>query len=90
MPEGLRLPLLLSTVAGLSVPEIERVLNLNEVAVRQRLSRARRMFQSLYAYESGEQVLNQEVEPRQAQTGLSASRRIGAHSLQGASMEAGS
>jgi RNA polymerase sigma-70 factor (ECF subfamily) len=90
MPEGLRLPLLLSTVAGLSVSEIGRVLNLGEVAVRQQLSRARRMFQTLYAYESGEQVLNQETPQRHPQTGLSASRRIGAHSLQGASMEAGS
>jgi RNA polymerase sigma-70 factor (ECF subfamily) len=90
MPESLRLPLLLSIVAGLSVSEIGRVLDLGEVAVRQRLSRARRMFQTLYAYESGEQVINQEVEPRQVQRASSASGRISAHSLQGTSIEAGS
>jgi RNA polymerase sigma-70 factor (ECF subfamily) len=90
LPESLRLPLLLSIVAGLSVSEIGRVLDLGEVAVRQRLSRARRMFQTLYAYESGEQVINQEVEPRQVQRASSASGRISAHSLQGTSIEAGS
>jgi RNA polymerase sigma-70 factor (ECF subfamily) len=90
MPEGLRLPLLLSTVAGLSVSEIGRVLNLGEVAVRQRLSRARRMFQTLYAYESGEQVINQQVQQRRSQVVPSAPGGIGVHSLRGASMEAGS
>ena len=89
MPELLRLPLLLSIVTGLSVSEIGRALDLGEVAVRQRLSRARRMFQTLYAYESGEQVINQESEPRRSQRVPSASRRIGAHSLRGASMETG-
>jgi RNA polymerase sigma-70 factor (ECF subfamily) len=89
MPEGLRLPLLLSIATGLSVSEIGRVLNLSEEAVRQRLSRARRMFQRLYAYESGEQVINQESEPRRSQGAPSASGRISVHPLQNASMETG-
>jgi RNA polymerase sigma factor (sigma-70 family) len=88
MPEGLRMPLLLSIVAGFSVSEIARVLDLGEVAVRQRLSRAKRMFQTLYAYESGEQVINQEAQQR-SQGMSSAPGRIGAHSLRSASMETG-
>jgi RNA polymerase sigma factor (sigma-70 family) len=56
LPESLRLPLLLSTVAGFSMAEIAATLQLNEAAVRQRLSRARRAFQQLYASEGGESV----------------------------------
>ncbi len=54
LPETLRLCLLLSVVAGLSSQEIARTLGLGEAAVRQRLSRARRLFQQLYLLESGE------------------------------------
>lgn len=54
LPESFRLPLLLSIVAGFSNAEIASMLNLREVAVRQRLSRARRAFQQLYAHESRE------------------------------------
>jgi RNA polymerase sigma-70 factor (ECF subfamily) len=56
LPESLRLPLLLSIVAGCSHTEISRILDLQEITVRQRLSRARRAFQSIYAEESGEVV----------------------------------
>jgi RNA polymerase sigma factor (sigma-70 family) len=56
LPETLRLCLLLSVVAGLSSHEIARTLSLNEAAVRQRLSRARRLFQQLYLLESGEAI----------------------------------
>lgn len=56
LPETLRLCLLLSVVAGLSSHEIARTLGLNEAAVRQRLSRARRLFQQLYLLESGEAI----------------------------------
>jgi RNA polymerase sigma-70 factor (ECF subfamily) len=54
MPESLRLPLLLSTVAGFSTAEVATQLELNEAAVRQRLSRAKRAFQQLYTLESCE------------------------------------
>jgi len=56
LPETLRLCLLLSVVAGLPSHEIARTLGLGEVAVRQRLSRARRLFQELYLLESGEAI----------------------------------
>jgi RNA polymerase sigma factor (sigma-70 family) len=56
LPETLRLCLLLSVVAGLSSHEIARVLDLGEAAVRQRLSRARRLFRALYLRESGEAI----------------------------------
>lgn len=41
--------LLLSVVAGYSASEIAPLLSLNETTVRQRLSRARKAFQRLYA-----------------------------------------
>jgi RNA polymerase sigma-70 factor, ECF subfamily len=58
LPETLRLCLLLSVVAGLSSHQIARTLGLNEAAVRQRLSRARRLFQQLYLLESGEAIID--------------------------------
>src|SRR6266566_6695666 len=54
LPETLRTCLLLSIVAGLSSHEIARALDLGEAAVRQRLSRARRLFQQIYWRESGD------------------------------------
>lgn len=56
LPETLRLCLVLSVVGGLPSHEIARTLNLGEAAVRQRLSRARRLFQQLYLLESGEAI----------------------------------
>src|SRR2546423_5486249 len=56
LPETLRLCLLLSVVGGLSSHEIARALHLGEVAVRQRLARARKLFQRLYLLESGEAI----------------------------------
>jgi RNA polymerase sigma-70 factor (ECF subfamily) len=69
LSETLRLCLLLSVVAGLSSHEIARTLGLNEAAVRQRLSRARKLFQQLYLQESGEAItdgcsLTSQVEAR--------------------------
>lgn len=58
LPETLRVPLLLSLVAGFSHAELAQLLNLKEVAVRQRLARARKAFQQLYAYECGEVLEN--------------------------------
>jgi RNA polymerase sigma factor (sigma-70 family) len=56
LPETLRLCLLLSVIGGLSSREIARLLDLSEVAVRQRLARARKLFQRLYLLESGEVI----------------------------------
>ena len=56
LPETLRLCLLLSVVGGLSSHEMAQALNLSEVAVRQRLTRARKLFQRLYLQESGEAI----------------------------------
>ena len=56
LPDPLRVPLLLSIVGGLSGAEIAHILGLGEVAVRQRLSRARWQFQARYVGESGEVV----------------------------------
>jgi RNA polymerase sigma factor (sigma-70 family) len=60
MPESLRIPLLLSIVGGFSISEIAGILQIQEAAVRQRLSRARKAFGQRYAQESGEVV---HVEP---------------------------
>ena len=56
LPETLRLCLVLSVVGGLPSYQIARVLGVGEAAVRQRLSRARKLFQQLYLQESGEAI----------------------------------
>ena len=56
LPEALRLCLVLSIVGGLPSYQIARVLGVGEAAVRQRLSRARKLFQQLYLQESGEAI----------------------------------
>jgi RNA polymerase sigma-70 factor (ECF subfamily) len=58
LPDTFRLCLLLSIVAGLSAREIARLLDLREAAVRQRLVRARKLFQRLYLRESGEVIVD--------------------------------
>jgi RNA polymerase sigma factor (sigma-70 family) len=58
LPETLRLCLVLSVVGGLPSHQIARVLGLTEAAVRQRLSRARKLFQQLYLQESGEVIID--------------------------------
>jgi RNA polymerase sigma factor (sigma-70 family) len=55
LPEALRVCLLLSIVGNFSTAEIAQMLDINEPAVRQRLSRARRQFQQFYALERGEE-----------------------------------
>ncbi|WP_052890850.1 RNA polymerase sigma factor [Thermogemmatispora carboxidivorans] len=54
LPEPLRVCLLLSVVGDFSSAEIAQMLDLSEPAVRQRLVRARRQFQQLYALERGD------------------------------------
>src|SRR5205823_323804 len=61
LPETLRVCLLLSIVGNFSTSEIAHMLDLQEVAVRQRLVRARKQFQQLYAFESGEQISDSET-----------------------------
>ncbi|WP_069802713.1 RNA polymerase sigma factor [Thermogemmatispora onikobensis] len=51
LPEPLRVCLLLSVVGDFSSAEIAQMLDVSEPAVRQRLVRARRQFQQLYALE---------------------------------------
>ncbi len=77
LPDPLRVPLLLSVVGGLPGAEIAHILGLGEVAVRQRLSRARRQFQARYAGESGEVVSDSVVTTttRSVSTGSDLSRR---------------
>jgi len=58
LPEVLRVCLLLSIIGGLSSAEIATTLDLKESAVRQRLVRARKQFQQVYAYENGEEVFD--------------------------------
>ena len=57
LPEALRTCLLLSIIGGLSTTEIASMLELQEAAVRQRLARARKQFQQVYRYESGEELV---------------------------------
>ena len=66
LPRALCAPLLLSTVAGFSSGEIARMLDLKEATVRQRLARARKSFQRLYAHECGERVSIGEMAARPA------------------------
>ena len=58
LPEPLRVCLLLSIVGGLSSAQIADLLDLKEAAVRQRLVRARKQFQQVYAYENEEELIN--------------------------------
>jgi len=61
LPETLRKCLLLSIIGSFSTSEIAHMLDLKEAAVRQRLVRARKQFQQLYALESGERISDSET-----------------------------
>lgn len=56
LTEPLREVLLLSIVGNFSTHEIAHMLDLQESAVRQRIARARKQFQQLYALEGNEQI----------------------------------
>jgi RNA polymerase sigma factor (sigma-70 family) len=58
LTEPLRLCLLLSVIGQFSTREIAQMLDIEEAAVRQRLGRARKQFQSFYERESGEEVVD--------------------------------
>ena len=68
LPETLRLCLVLSIVGGLPSHSIARVLGVGEAAVRQRLSRARKLFQQLYLQESEEAITDGSSLTQQAET----------------------
>jgi RNA polymerase sigma-70 factor, ECF subfamily len=57
LTESLRLCLLLSVIGQFSTREIAQMLEIEEAAVRQRLVRARKQFQTFYEHESGEEVI---------------------------------
>ncbi len=61
LPANLRECLLLSIVGNFSTSEIAHMLDLQEAAVRQRLARARKQFQQVYALENGEQFSDHET-----------------------------
>ena len=58
LTEPLRLCLLLSVIGQFSTREIAQMLEVEEAAVRQRLGRARKQFQSFYERESGEEIID--------------------------------
>jgi RNA polymerase sigma factor (sigma-70 family) len=68
LPDALRLCLVLSVVGGLPSHQIARVQGLGEATVRQRLSRARKLFQQLYLLESGEAISDGSSLASQAET----------------------
>jgi RNA polymerase sigma-70 factor (ECF subfamily) len=55
---SLRECLLLSIIGQFSTAEISRMLDIEEAAVRQRLARARKQFQQLYAQVGGEELID--------------------------------
>ena len=57
LTEPLRMCLLLSVVGQFSTREIAQMLEIEEAAVRQRLARARKQFQSFYEHENGEEII---------------------------------
>jgi RNA polymerase sigma factor (sigma-70 family) len=71
LSEPLRVCLLLSVVGDFSTAEIAGMLDLQEAAVRQRLARARKQFQQLYALENNEQPDNGTPAPASTANDLS-------------------
>jgi RNA polymerase sigma-70 factor (ECF subfamily) len=69
LSEPLRVCLLLSVVGDFSTAEIASMLDLQEAAVRQRLARARKQFQQMYALESNEQLDSGTTEAKSAAPG---------------------
>lgn len=57
LSEPLRMCLLLSVIGQFSTREIAQMLEIEEAAVRQRLARARKQFQSFYEHENGEEII---------------------------------
>ena len=81
LPGTLRTSLLLAVVAGFSSGEIAGMLNVREPTVRQRLARAKKTFQRLYAHECGEHLsLGEQIAPR-SKRGASRSRDHQMHRL---------
>ncbi len=76
LPDPLRIPLLLSIVGDLSGAEIAHILGVGEIAIRQRLSRARKQFRHLYAGQSGDMLSEMSSAPssRRRSSGLVVSK----------------
>ncbi len=69
LPDTLRECLILSITGNFSTHEIATMLDLQEAAVRQRLTRARKQFQQFYALENGDRdapVINTDVPSEQS------------------------
>jgi len=56
LPEALRTCLFLAVIGRFSTSEIAQILDISEVAVGQRLARARKQFRQFYVLESGEEI----------------------------------
>ncbi len=78
LSEPLRVCLLLSVVGQFSTREIAAMLDIEEAAVRQRLGRARKQFQSIYEHESGEEIIETSETTYPAQ--MSQNRLLNHHS----------
>jgi predicted RNA polymerase sigma factor len=74
LPETLRVPLLLSIVAGFSSREIAGMLTLREATVRQRLARSRKLFERFYGLETGLPLRQAAARPRASRTRMHAQR----------------
>jgi RNA polymerase sigma-70 factor (ECF subfamily) len=68
LPAALRTPLLLSVVAGFPYGDIAHLIDVKEATVRQRLVRARRAFQRLYAQECGEHLHSDQMATQSRRT----------------------
>jgi RNA polymerase sigma factor (sigma-70 family) len=83
LPVPLRECLILSISGDFSTREIATMLGLQEAAVRQRLTRARKQFQQLYARESGDSsapLLNTDAPGRQGDRRSIHEQRLESHS----------
>ncbi len=78
LSEPLRVCLLLSVVGQFSTREIAAMLDIEEAAVRQRLGRARKQFQSIYEHDSGEEIIESSETTYPAQ--MSQNRLLNHHS----------
>jgi len=74
----LRACLLLSIIGQFSTAEIARMLDIEEAAVRQRLARARKQFQQLYAQAGGEEPID--TQSSITSSDMSQNRRSAHHS----------
>ncbi len=70
LSEPLRVCLVLAIIGEFSTAEIAAMLDIQEAAVRQRLARARKQFQTLYIRETGEQMVKGPFDSPRPSNGL--------------------